>query len=73
MTSATDNANDREWYDVDAPWDANGYASEELMKLGETSEWLELVTETSKSTHATAEEVWDGMARAIVDYLEELR
>ena len=64
---------EREWYDVDADWDASGYASTALMKLGETPEWLDLVTEASKSTHATADEVWDGMARALVDYLEGLR
>ena len=68
----TDNANDRNWYDVDAEWN-DGYASTALMKLGETPEWLDLVTEASKLTHATAEEVWDGMARALVDYLEGLR
>lgn len=73
MTSATDNTNDREWYDVDAEWDASGYASTALMKLGETTEWLDIVTEASKSTHATADEVWGGMARAIVGYLEGLR
>lgn len=69
----SDNANDRAWYDVDADWDAFGYASEKLMKLGETCEWLELVNEASQSTHTTADEVWNGMARALVDYLEGLR
>lgn len=69
----TDNVTDREWYDVDAAWNAHDYASEKLLKLGETGEWLDLVDEASKSTHATAEEVWDGMARALVDYLEGLR
>ena len=69
----TDNANDRKWYDIDAEWDASGYASTALMKLGETPEWLDLVTEASQLTHATADEVWSGMARALVDYLEGLR
>ena len=69
MNSATE----REWYDVDADWDVGGCASEMLMKLGETCEWGELVTEVGKNTHATVEEVWDGMARVLVDYLEGLR
>ena len=61
-----------EWYEIDAAWDANGYASEKLLKLGETLEWGELVQEASQSTHATAEEVWDGMAAAVRGYLESL-
>ena len=69
----SDNANDREWYDINADWDVGGCASDMLLKLGETCEWGELVNGTSQCTHATAEEVWDGMARALVDYLEGLR
>lgn len=37
-----------------------------------TGEWGELVNEAAKLTHATAEEVWDGMAKALRDYLESL-
>ena len=61
-----------EWYEIDAAWDANGYASHELMKLGETREWGDLVDVVSKHTHATIDEVWDGMAKALRDYLESL-
>lgn len=61
-----------EWYEIDAAWDANGYASDALLKLGETREWGDLVDEASKGTHATAEEAWDGMAKALRDYLESL-
>jgi hypothetical protein len=61
-----------EWYDVDAAWDALGYASEKLMRLGESDLWLDLVDEVSKNTHVTAEEVWDGMAAAIRGYLQGL-
>ena len=43
------------------------------MELGESNEWYELVSKTSHLTHATIDEVWDGMARALVDYLEGLR
>lgn len=61
-----------EWYEVDAAWDDSGYASDALLKLGETREWSGLVDEVAKLTHATAEEAWDGMARALRDYLESL-
>lgn len=61
-----------EWYEIDAAWDANEYASDKLMKLGETREWGELVDEVARLTHATAEEAWDGMAGALRDYLESL-
>lgn len=61
-----------EWYEVDAAWDVDGYASTMLMKLGETREWLDLVQEASQCTHATAEEVWDGMAAALRGYLDSL-
>ena len=61
-----------DWYELDATWDANGYASDALLKLGETREWSDLVDEVAKSTHATAEEAWDGMAKALRDYLESL-
>ena len=61
-----------DWYEIDATWDANGYASDALLKLGETREWGDLVDEASKGTHATSEEIWDGMARALRVYLESL-
>lgn len=61
-----------EWYEIDAAWDANGYASDALLKLGETREWGDLVDEVAKMTHATADEAWDGMAKALRDYLESL-
>lgn len=61
-----------EWYEIDAAWDADEYASDKLLKLGETREWGELVEEIAKMTHATAEEAWDGMAKALRDYLESL-
>lgn len=61
-----------EWYEIDAAWDASGYASDALLKLGETCEWGDLVNVASKGTHATAEEVWDGMAKALRGYLESL-
>ena len=61
-----------EWYEIDAAWNANDYASEKLMNLGETLEWGELVHEAAVSTHATAEQVWDDMAKALRDYLESL-
>ena len=61
-----------EWYEIDAAWDADGYASDALLKLGETREWGDLVDEVAKLTHATAEEAWDGMAKALRDYLESL-
>ena len=61
-----------DWHEIDAAWDAGGYASEKLMALGETSEWIDLVDEASKGTHATAEEIWDGMAAALRGYLEAL-
>lgn len=61
-----------EWYEVDTAWDVNGYASVKLMNLGETREWLELVQEASQCTHATADEVWEGMAAALRGYLESL-
>ena len=61
-----------EWYEIDAAWDANGYASDALLKLGETRKWGDLVDEVAKMTHATADEAWDGMAKALRDYLESL-
>ena len=61
-----------EWYEIDAAWNANGYASDALLKLGETREWGDLIDEVAKLTHATAEEIWDGMAKALRDYLESL-
>lgn len=61
-----------EWYEIEAAWDVGGCASEMLLKLGETREWGELVHEVSHNTHATAEEIWDGMASAIRGYLESL-
>ena len=61
-----------EWYEIDAAWDADEYASDALLKLCETREWGDIVDEASKNTHATAEEVWDGMAKALRDYLESL-
>ena len=61
-----------EWYEIDAAWNANDYASDKLLKLGETREWGELVNEAAISTHATAEEIWDGMAKALRGYLESL-
>lgn len=61
-----------DWYEIDAAWDNGGYASDMLLKLGETREWGELVNEASQRTHATAEEVWDGMAAALRGYLESL-
>ena len=61
-----------EWYEIDAAWDANSDASDALLKLGETREWGDLVDEVAKMTHATAEEAWDGMAKALRDYLESL-
>jgi NADP-dependent 3-hydroxy acid dehydrogenase YdfG len=61
-----------EWHEIDAAWDASGYASDALLKLGETREWGDLVDVASKGTHATAEEVWDGMAKALRGYLESL-
>jgi chromosome segregation ATPase len=61
-----------DWYEIDAAWDANGYASDALLKLGETREWSDLVGEVAKLTHATAEEAYDGMAKALRDYLESL-
>ena len=61
-----------EWYEIDAAWNANGYASDALLNLGETREWVNLVVEASKGTHATAEEIWDGMAKALRDYLGSL-
>ena len=65
--------NKREWYELDAPWDTIGETEARLMELGQSDEWLELVSEVSHSTHATAEEVWDGMAAALRGYLEGLR
>ena len=62
-----------EWYVLDAEWDVYGEASIKFMRLGETNEWVELVDEACSSTHATAGEVWDGMAAAIGGYLEALR
>ena len=61
-----------EWYVIDADWDDSGYASIMLMHLGESHEWLELVSEASECTHATSDEVWEGMAAAIRGYLEGL-
>lgn len=61
-----------EWYEIDAAWDASEYASVMLMKLGETKEWSDLVDEAATLTHATAEEIWDGMAKALRDFLESL-
>jgi len=61
-----------EWYEIDAAWDSTGHASEKLLKLGESDEWADLVNEAATLTHATAEEVWDGMAKALRDYLESL-
>ena len=61
-----------EWYEIDAAWNANDYASDALLKLGESDEWGDLVDVASKGTHATAEEVWDGMAKALRGYLESL-
>ena len=61
-----------EWYEINAEWDSTSYASEKLMKLGESDEWADLVNEAATLTHATAEEVWDGMAAAIRGYLEGL-
>ena len=61
-----------EWYEIDAAWNANDYASDKLLKLGETREWGDLIDEVAKLTHATAEEAWDGMAKALRDYLESL-
>lgn len=69
----TDNTNDRKWYELDAPWDNLREVEGKLMELGQSREWLELVGETSNLTHATTDEIWNGMARAIVDYLEGLR
>lgn len=61
-----------EWYEIDAAWDADGYASDMLLKLGETSEWCDLVDEVAGLTHATTEEAYDGMAKALRGYLESL-
>ena len=61
-----------EWYEIDASWDATGNASDALLKLGYTREWCELVEETSMHTCATADQVWDGMAKALRGYLESL-
>ena len=61
-----------EWYEIDAAWDVNEYASDKLLKLGETEEWGDLVNEAAMLTHATAEEIWDGMAKALRGYLESL-
>ena len=63
------------WYEIceiDAAWNANDYATDGMMKLIETPEWLYLVQEASQSTHATASEVWDGMVAALRGYLESL-
>lgn len=68
----TDETKEHAWYDIDASWDEYGYASEKLMKLGETPQWLDLVNEASQNTHATADEVWNGMATALRRYLELL-
>lgn len=61
-----------DWYEIEAAWDETGNASDRLLKLGETREWYELVEETSMHTCATADQVWDGMAKALRDYLESL-
>lgn len=62
----------REWYELDAPWDTIGESEARFMELGQSKEWLELVEEVSRSTHATEDEVWDGMAAALRGYLEGL-
>lgn len=65
--------NESKWYELDAPWDTVGKAEARFMELGQSGEWLGLVDEVSHSTHATAEEAWDGMAAALRGYLEGLR
>lgn len=69
----SDNANNRKWYELDAPWDNLQEVEGKLMELGQSCEWLALVGETSHLTHATTEEIWNGLAWAIVDYLNGLR
>lgn len=61
-----------EWYHIEAAWDAYGYADEKLMRLGESTQWLDLCDEVAQSTHATTDEVWEGMAAAIRGFLESL-
>lgn len=61
-----------EWNEIDADWDLYGYASQKLLALGESELWLDLAQEVAASTHATADEAWEGMAAGMRGYLESL-
>lgn len=63
---------EKAWYTVDADWNNLDQASYLLLKLGETPEWGDLIEEVCANTHCTSEEIWDGMAKALRDYLEGL-